>query len=436
VVNRHLENYSVYSKGFRGIPDGWHDLKSCNFLVGENSSGKSSFLQLIEIIDSRPHVSLFDICGIVDGLDAAPDICSRLTGQKEVTIGFYMKEKIDPKLHVKGRHFGRLVTYKETKGTLLLESLTVLSDLNAIGIKKSGVGLSYRLSEIEPKDDSHISRAIALSNTHFASERFTRIPQDTIQNFIFSGAWMDALRWTISKFDNDRSPKKFVAAYWWLDNLHYGPMRAKTRRVYHGNKDDFSSSGEHVAYILKDALDGSDELNSVIESFGKESGLYDKISAYPIKTRVKDRPFALEIERAGKYFYVDELGYGVGQILPIVADLAFTGGRNSLLIEQPELHLHPKAQAALGDVFAAAIDAGTVLVVETHSDFIIDRFRMHRSEKPSEKTAQIKYFFKGEDGLNRCADIEIQADGTITDPPDGYREFFLIESVTKMERLL
>jgi predicted ATP-dependent endonuclease of OLD family len=79
MISEHIEEYSVFSDGFRGVPDGWHTLRAFNFLVGENSSGKSSFLQLLQILDSREHLLYFDVCGIVDGIDTPWDVISRIS---------------------------------------------------------------------------------------------------------------------------------------------------------------------------------------------------------------------------------------------------------------------------------------------------------------------------------------------------------------------
>ena len=80
-----------------------------------------------------------------------------------------------------------------------------------------------------------------------------------------------------------------------------------------------------------------------------------------------------------------DVGYGVSQVLPIVTELLrgnsimelFRGIPPSIfLLQQPEVHLHPSAQAALGSFFCQVAKPDHQLVVETHSDHLLDRVRM------------------------------------------------------------
>ncbi|MDH5453631.1 MAG: hypothetical protein OEX14_09785, partial [Paracoccaceae bacterium] len=87
------------------------------------------------------------------------------------------------------------------------------------------------------------------------------------------------------------------------------------------------------------------------------------------------------------------------------------------------------------DVFQTATENGGAFVIETHSDFIIDRFRLLKKKSKDESRAQIIYFEKGEDGKNRSFEIDIKSDGSLADTPEGYRSFFLNESVEKFENL-
>ncbi len=75
-----------------------------------------------------------------------------------------------------------------------------------------------------------------------------------------------------------------------------------------------------------------------------------------------------------------QVGVGVSQVVPIVAAVfdeidwnnVVEGQCRLLMIEQPELHLHPEAQAALGDLFIEVIrDNGRILLIETHSKCLI-----------------------------------------------------------------
>jgi predicted ATPase len=99
------------------------------------------------------------------------------------------------------------------------------------------------------------------------------------------------------------------------------------------------------------------------------------------------------------------------------------------MVQQPEVHLHPRAQAALGDVFFQAAHAHKkVLFIETHSDFMIDRFRLNYGpSKPRADFAQI-LFFERTGGGNKLTTIKILSDGEYPeDQAAQFRSFFLEE---------
>lgn len=433
MINKRIDKYALFSRDFRGLPDGWHNVRACNFLVGENSTGKSSFLQLIQLIDSREHMVFLDICGIVDGIDTPFDVCSRLSGSKQTTVGFLIKENPD---HTHSRSkgtFGRLATYKSVGNEMHLERLTMVSGGHILRLKKTKDRISYRFDKFSyDQNRTHIENASNVEELHFrTSDRFRRHFAIETNHAPAATSWHEAMHTAIS--DDPNAPDRgFLAAYPPLSCLHHGPFRAKTRRLYHGQTNEFSSTGEHFPYVMREIQHENPSLGEAVNKFGIDSGLFDKISITSVRTAIQDKPFALEVLKSGSHFYVDELGYGVGQVLPIIADITFTPQDQAFLIQQPELHLHPRAQASLGEVFLQATAAGGIFVIETHSDYIIDRFRLKLSSLPNPPRTQIVYFESAPDGKNVCHEIELMADGSISEAPENYRSFFLNESLSQL----
>jgi predicted ATPase len=124
-----------------------------------------------------------------------------------------------------------------------------------------------------------------------------------------------------------------------------------------------------------------------------------------------------------------DVGYGVSQVLPILVDtLQGTGTNRTFLLQQPEVHLHPRAQAELGSFFAREANAQRRFVIETHSDYLVDRVRMEvrRGENLRPKDVSLLYFKRTEHG-SVVHNINLDTQGEITDPPPGYRQFFMNE---------
>jgi predicted ATPase len=102
-------------------------------------------------------------------------------------------------------------------------------------------------------------------------------------------------------------------------------------------------------------------------------------------------------------------------------------GHELFLLQQPEVHLHPRAQAELGSFFASQARKDRKFVIETHSDHLVDRVRMEvRRKKLKPEDVSLLYFERGKHGAT-IHNLELDRNGGIVNPPEGYRQFFLNE---------
>ena len=126
------------------------------------------------------------------------------------------------------------------------------------------------------------------------------------------------------------------------------------------------------------------------------------------------------------------VGYGVSQSLPVIVELFMRSSGQWFAIQQPEVHLHPKAQAALGDLFfRSAVSDNKKFLIETHSDYTIDRFRINYRKKNKKvlPKSQIIFFERDKD-VNKAYRIQIDEKGELpVDQPAGYRKFFIKEEM-------
>ena len=103
------------------------------------------------------------------------------------------------------------------------------------------------------------------------------------------------------------------------------------------------------------------------------------------------------------------------------------------LLQQPEVHLHPSAQAALGSFFCQVASPDRRLVVETHSDHLLDRVRMEvrdaRDSTTGLKPNDVSILFFERVDLDVCIhSLRIDEDGNLVGAPKGYRKFFMEET--------
>ena len=179
-------------------------------------------------------------------------------------------------------------------------------------------------------------------------------------------------------------------------------------------------------------------LKEKLEQFGSDAGLFDEIGIKPLGDNggtgflMQVRKFSGSRSRVlkGRPRNLIDVGYGVSQILPVATELLRRDSPTVFLLQQPEVHLHPSAQAALGSLFCRAVsERKHQLVVETHSDYLLDRVRMLiRHRKTKLKPADVSIlFFEREDLGVRIHSLRLDKQGKVQDAPEGYRRFFMEE---------
>ena len=215
------------------------------------------------------------------------------------------------------------------------------------------------------------------------------------------------------------------------------PVRSQPRRTYDPIQQSRDPEGEYVpSYLAGLSRRDSDEwgaLKNRLENFGKASGLFDEISIGSLGESAGD-PFQVRIRKFGKELKglernLIDVGYGVSQALPLLTELLRADAPPVFLIQQPEVHLHPMAQAALGSLFCSVARARQ-LIVETHSDYIVDRVSMDVRDKKTDLTpddVSILFFERGELDA-RIHSLRLDDMGNVLGAPESYGRFFMEET--------
>ena len=136
--------------------------------------------------------------------------------------------------------------------------------------------------------------------------------------------------------------------------------------------------------------------------------------------------FAVGNQVTSNNYRSTNVGFGITYALPIIVSALESKPGTLLLIENPEAHLHPRGQAAMGRLLALAASSGIQVLVETHSDHVLNGIRVavHDGElKPED--VQIHFFQKREeDGRSEVISPQIDRDGRLDQWPEGFFDEF------------
>ena len=216
------------------------------------------------------------------------------------------------------------------------------------------------------------------------------------------------------------------------------PVRSKPHRTYDPASIESDYEGDYIPMYLAHLYFRQEkkweDLRMKIEQFGKSSGMFDEIAIKQLGRGDGD-PFQVQIRKFGerakgpKHNLID-VGYGVSQILPVITDVLRPDGPRMFLMQQPEVHLHPRAQAALGSLLCEVAARGRQLVVETHSDYLLDRIRIDvQRGKTKLKPEDVSILYFERKGLDvTIHSIGIDEQGNIVGAPASYRQFFMEET--------
>lgn len=420
----------LYVDNFRGFTNELLTIRDINFFVGENSTGKTSILSLFKLLKSVGFLSNQDFNAENVELGNYRDIVSvNATDKSYFRVGFM-------EIGNDNRFNGFLMTFIEEEGIPFLHKYTHRYDSDQTELIFFKNIIKYRVKKLpEVKNtatpigeiirewvEEHKEKKAQYKGYEQSNKQdFLNIPLPLLAFVLFPGA-------------RRRVPPQPNPIVW------LAPIRTSPRRTYDEYSLKFSPEGAHTPYLIKKffSLEISKQaemqkFRDSIEKFGRESGLFKSIEVKEYEPRSKTSPFRLDIHLNGEEpLSIKNVGYGVSQTLPIIVEFLIQPKNTWFAVQQPEIHIHPKAQASLGDIlFNLALLEDKKFLVETHSDFIIDRFRAnYRNTKVKSKPdAQIVFFERDVEG-NKMHCIAISKDGELPDTqPKAYRDFFVKEQM-------
>ena len=434
-------------------------LAPLTLLMGENSAGKTSFMAMLRILMDTVHGRAPNFKEEPYDLGTFEEIIHHQNGKKkkeksecfeagfalndhkqninmDLTFGKQEKNSVHPS-SVKER-----ISYKE--GDIWLES-----DLQTKRLKFHTNNGTWESTSI---DDKVLDNSKNIKDKNKNPELKEFLTEVLLRRGLFGRPGLlhgpivspQMIKWTSKKYSDEdlKQLKQLMSISKKFLTYHHrpyasAPVRSKPKRHYDPAQVRRDPEGESIPMYLAELFSQHPKqwkkLKKQLEDFGAQSGLFDEISIKRFE-RTGSSPFQIQIRKSGdtknsKRNLID-VGYGVSQVLPVITELLKENAPSLFLLQQPEVHLHPSAQAALGSLFCQVVENKKQLLIETHSDHLMDRIRMDVRDKKSKlKPEDVSILFFERKGLSvDIHSIKIDKEGNVLNAPECYREFFRNET--------
>lgn len=234
---------------------------------------------------------------------------------------------------------------------------------------------------------------------------------------------------------------------------YLGPLRDEPKPLYplaaHADPTDVGLRGEMTAAVLN--LHRERKIRYIPSSAFAKTPFEPTLVARSLEAAVTDwlrylgvaetahsidkgklgHELKVSLAEGGPNHDLTHVGVGVSQVLPILVMSLLSDQDTTLIFEQPELHLHPKVQTRLGDFFLSIVLAAKQCLIETHSEYLINRLRYRAAseDKTNRVTENLKvYFVEKKNGTSNFREVKVNEYGAILDWPEGFFDQSQFES--------
>jgi predicted ATPase len=402
-------------------------------LFGTNSSGKTALIQFLLLLKQTKEAT-----------DRATSL--DLNGAF-VRLGVY-QDMIHA--HDETHHLSWTLTYRPPKDVVLVDprgkrtdalarasSITVSSDVLAKGQAPASARLEYEVGRYKfrlvPRGTGDSAFDLTAAGGDFRFVRTQGRPWQ-LPGPVKSYAFPDQAR---TYFQNASLLSDLEASYEeQMDSLFYlGPLREYPQRDYlwaRSRPVDVGLRGEKAIDAILAATAAGEQRNvrpktklrpfqEMIAHWLAQMGLVHSFRVEEIAPGSNRWQAKVQVRKGGTEALLTDVGFGVSQVLPVVTLLQYVPEGSTVILEQPEIHLHPMAQAHLADVIInAATHRRVQIIVESHSEHLLLRLQRRIAEEEVVHSDVKLYFCGLRDGSSTLEQLRIDMFGRIENWPDKF----------------
>lgn len=367
--------------------------------VGPNNSGKSSAISALRLLaqtleSNDPNVRLL-LNGPFGDFGTYKDLVHGNQTRKQIKMSFELesdeKDRYVISSNITQLHVDLKYKYRSALKEVVLKEISILGDnkhlLTCEYIEDSERFIPRKISKTEIPASYATSPSRMLDFRNFIPRMLgptIRTKELLSESVIFGEDEESALRQT--------SRIGFTVTRHFQNIEYVGAMRMPPARtfLYAGERRRrVGSSGEYAAAIL-----AMDSMRRGGKARGIRTNVVNWLTSAGIASDVRivslsDRYYEIQVQHpiTKEYENYADVGYGNSQVVPVLIAGYNLARGETFIVEEPEIHLHPKAQAELGDFFVELQQRGVQSIIETHSEHMIIRLQQHVASgriKPSD----------------------------------------------------
>jgi predicted ATPase len=413
----YVENLKIWGDQLwdAGVP-----LAPISIFLGPNSAGKTSLIQfpllLKQTFDSTDRHLTLNLGGEPSDMlnfGGYGDIVHGHDPSKELGLGV----ELGPRAHGEDDPSHTLtyrVTYAlDSSGSIVVQRLSYATSGGEYAVERQAGG-GYSLSA--PGYEAPLIQGRPDARRTFAPERSLMFSSEALAELGTRGDEVQDLSMHL---------KRAIGHVAYL-----GPLREHPERDYTWNNQppgELGSRGERAVQALlasANVANGGDEggrgwLVGKVSTWLERMGIADGLVLEP---RGRSLDYEVLVKSGGESANLVDVGFGISQVLPILVLAYFVPPGSTILTEQPEIHLHPRAQVELANLMVeVARERNVQFVVETHSEHVFRRLQyLIADEQIRPEDCRLYFVDRGPDRAARLQSLAVDAFGRVSNWPSHF----------------
>jgi hypothetical protein len=208
-----------------------------------------------------------------------------------------------------------------------------------------------------------------------------------------------------------------------LGQLTYvGPLREYPKRYYQLSGEKFLHVGKRgeraVEIVCNEEILGREEIQCKLSHWLSLMNVAKKIRF----SKIGGNLYALLLKTpvSGTEVNIADVGFGVSQVIPIIVETCIMKEKETLILEQPEIHVHPLGQMIMADLFVETANQERRFIIETHSEHLLLRVQRRIAEGKISANDVAVYYFEPKEKEIVIHELKMSKSGQFEDLPPGF----------------